>query len=131
MRNGDYTLVIAPPQYPGKKYRERYCYEHHLVWWQHTGEVVSKDEVVHHINGKHRDNNFSNLLKLSTTEHNKLHSAVRKRKVGLRCAYCGRTFARSLSQVKMALSLGQKDFYCNHGCTAGAYGRGRSKRAPL
>lgn len=37
MRCGPYILIIPPPEYPGKKYRGRYAYEHHVVWWENTG----------------------------------------------------------------------------------------------
>ena len=33
MINGDYILVVAPDDYPGVRYREKYCYEHYLVYW--------------------------------------------------------------------------------------------------
>jgi hypothetical protein len=31
VRNGKYTLVVAPAEYPGMRYRGRYVYEHHLL----------------------------------------------------------------------------------------------------
>ena len=43
MKNGDYILVKAPTNYPGKKYRNKYCYEHHLVYWQHYGIIPNNN----------------------------------------------------------------------------------------
>ena len=31
MKSGNYILIKAPDNYPGKKYRGKYCYEHHYV----------------------------------------------------------------------------------------------------
>ena len=45
MINGDYILVVAPPDYPGVKYRGRYCYEHRLVWWKEHNFLPKDDEI--------------------------------------------------------------------------------------
>ena len=42
MKNGPYEMVIAPEEYPGRRYRNRYVYEHQLVWWKNTGKLVPK-----------------------------------------------------------------------------------------
>lgn len=82
MKNGPYELVVAPPEYPGKLYRNKYCYEHHLVWWLGTGNLPASDEVIHHRNEQKRDNRFENLeLKTKarhTTEHNVSRRDVNK-----------------------------------------------------
>ena len=39
MKNGDYNLAIAPPDFPGKKYRGKYCSEHVLNYWLANGIV--------------------------------------------------------------------------------------------
>lgn len=99
MKNGQYTLVIAPVDYPGRKYRERYCYEHHLVWWQSTGEVISEEEIIHHINGKHRDNRIENLKKRLRVDHAREHTLARGRTmVRLHCPTCGNIFVRRKGQ---------------------------------
>ena len=50
MRNGKYVLVIAPKEYPGCKYRNKYIYKHVLVWWQHTGELPILNKIIIHHN---------------------------------------------------------------------------------
>ena len=35
MKNGKYILVKAPANYLGKKYRNKYVYEHILNYWTH------------------------------------------------------------------------------------------------
>jgi hypothetical protein len=74
MKNGEYIMVVAPEYYPGKRYRQRYVYEHVLVWWLNTGEVINtKTHLVHHINENKHDNIFSNLELLTRSEHSKHH----------------------------------------------------------
>lgn len=68
MRNGNYTLVVAPDDYPGKKYRGRFVYEHRLVWWQNTGDLAEGFDI-HHVNHDARDNRFENLKLLDHTDH--------------------------------------------------------------
>ena len=72
MRNGPYLFVIAL-DYPGKKYRGRYIYEHHLVWWKNTGQPVPEGYVVHHKNEDMHDNRFENLELIESEQHKKLH----------------------------------------------------------
>jgi len=78
MRNGPYELVVAPADYPGKRYRGRYVYEHHLVWWQHTGEVVPEGHVVHHKNEHKRDNRFDNFELQAKPLHDAAHGRLRR-----------------------------------------------------
>ena len=78
MKNGAYELVIAPPAYPGKRYRGKYCYEHHLVYWQVTGTVINtKTEQIHHKDENKRNNKPDNLELLSLETHRKHHSDIK------------------------------------------------------
>lgn len=96
MKNGPYELIVAPEEYPGKKYRGRYAYEHTVNWWINTGSVPSKDYEIHHINGNHRDNNIDNLKLVTSKEHRKIHSDIkRKPKIDYICGYCGNGSTRS------------------------------------
>lgn len=86
MRNGDYELIVAPPVWEGRRYRGRYCYEHHYVWWKHTGQYVGDGFCIHHKNGNKRDNEFSNLELLSNVTHASRHGSTQdKSYVRLRC----------------------------------------------
>lgn len=102
MRNGPYILVIAPPGYPGKKYRERYAYEHHIVWWKKHGEVLPKGMVLHHVDGDHRNNKFKNLELLTGHEHRVRHGqAMRQKTLCLeKCFNCGMSFTLGGSQSR-------------------------------
>lgn len=83
MKNGDYLLIVAPKDYPGKKYRNKYCYEHHYVWWKNTGELISYEDSLHHINGDKHDNRFENLEKVSRREHPSKHFNKTSKYVGV------------------------------------------------
>lgn len=89
MINGDYILVVAPEAYPGKKYRNKYCYEHHLVYWYNTGIVPSKTQLIHHINENKHDNSFENLELKDKSEHSRDHGIARgKTSVEYTCLIC-------------------------------------------
>lgn len=117
MRNGKYILVLAPQEYPGKKYRGLYCYEHHLVWWMKTGESLKAGEVIHHKNDDKHDNRFVNLKKMTNREHSKLHGAEKTiTMVILECTQCGSSFKKQKRFFKFFFKKGQKNWYCNRKC---------------
>src|SRR5258706_5923399 len=97
MKNGDYILIIPPDDYPGKKYRGRYAYEHRVNWWKETGK--NPDDVkglqIHHKNENKHDNSDGNLESIDLVDHAKLHAKhkpIRK----IICENCGVEFFRSL-----------------------------------
>jgi hypothetical protein len=109
MKNGPYELVKAPDEYPGMRYRGRYCYEHHLVYWKKHGVLPEQGQVIHHINGKRRDNCPENLELLEVGEHNAGHSHARRgplkhgtlnayRHRYCRCALCRRANADATAE---------------------------------
>jgi hypothetical protein len=133
MRNGPYELVKAPPEYPGFRYRGKYVYEHILVWWKNTGEVVSEESgfVVHHKNENRRDNAFSNLEKKERGAHTREH--VRERQPSpamttLRCGWCDVKFQRLARVVKRHMAAGQTVFFCGRSHQVQAQQRDRSAR---
>lgn len=113
MRNGPYILVKAPPEYPGKKYRETYVYEHQLVWWQNTGQLVPKGYLIHHKDDDKTHNAFENLelktVSLHTADHN------RQRKIPdivIQCVWCEESFELLYRIYKFKTKNGQKNFFC-------------------
>jgi hypothetical protein len=90
VKNGDYILVVAPPDYPGKKYRSRYAYEHRVVFWQTHGYLPPKGHVVHHKNEDKHDNEVGNLEHKTVAQHNADHNTLNPIKV--KCGWCKRTF---------------------------------------
>ena len=69
-------VEIYCPNHPNSN--KRHCvYEHQLVVEDHIGRFISKGEVVHHIDGNKQNNNISNLLLLSNSEHARLHAILK------------------------------------------------------
>ena len=107
MRNGPYELILAPKDYPGKRYRGRYAYEHIVVFWQSYGFVPPKGWEIHHVNGNHRDNVVVNLQLVTNKEHRQLHIKP-KSYVTKPCGYCGIEVKKTKQRA-----WGKKTFYCN------------------
>lgn len=93
MKNGEYELVIAPEDYPGKKYRDRYISKHVYIYWKYYGIVPKEDEIIHHIDGNKHNNNIENLILMKRNEHVKLHNHL-SQIVELKCPGCGKIFYR-------------------------------------
>lgn len=117
MRNGPYELVIAPDDYPGMKYRDRYIYEHHLVWWQNTGETVVQPMLIHHKNERKRDNRFENLEKKHRSRHSADHNRQRPTKPDsdFICAWCEKTFQIKGKDVYTRTRY--KNNHCSRSCS--------------
>lgn len=118
MKNGPYELVIPPPEYPGKRYRGRYCYLHRLVWWQETGEILTKKDLIHHRNEKKRDNEIENLERHTADSHNKLHAKDRPAEIVVwKCSWCKKNYemrARNFRSRKK--QFGHSNFCCSRSC---------------
>lgn len=115
VRNGDYNLAIAPSEYPGRRYHHDYCLEHHLVWWDNTGEVVTEDEVIHHKNGDKTDNRFENLKKMSRAEHASHHASTGRTIAILKCPECGSIFERERRSTHLS-NPSRKATFCTKSC---------------
>lgn len=62
-----------------RKYKNGYILEHRLIMENYLGRKLTKNEVVHHINGNQRDNRIENLLIFKNrSEHSLLHEQCRK-----------------------------------------------------
>ena len=113
MKNGSYHLMIAPDMYPGFKYRGRYAYVHHIVWWNFTGECVNTDVfVLHHINENRCDNRYHNLLKLSRKAHTSNHHPKPKM-ITLVCDWCGCELERELRVHKSRIKNRYEHSFCS------------------
>ena len=109
MKNGDYVLVLAPKDYVGKKYRGRYCYEHHLIYWLNYGVVPKDDEIIHHKDGNKHNNLIDNLELKKRAEHTKNHRKTGKTMIEVRCSFCGKLFVR---EKRFAHFLHYNTQYC-------------------
>lgn len=117
MKNGQYVLIRAPGDYPGKTYRKekRYAYEHHVVWWLHTNEVISEDDVIHHINEDKCDNRFENLEKTTRSKHTSKHNMVEY--VTVICGWCKEVFKLRPSKYRTRKKYRDK-LFCSRSCGA-------------
>ena len=117
MKNGNYIIVKAPEDFPGKKYRDKYCLEHHLVYWQHFGIVPAKNEIIHHKNKDRFDNRIENLELQDTRVHSKKHGLEKGRKfVCIVCPNCQKEF--SLPYNQCFLQKGSKYTCCSRRCSS-------------
>lgn len=73
----DGYIVMYCPDYPGAMHG-KYVYEHRYVMEQFLDRQLKSDEVIHHIDRDRANNNISNLLLLSPSEHTLLHSLIRQ-----------------------------------------------------
>jgi hypothetical protein len=128
MKNGSYELVVAPAEYPGQLYRGRCVYEHHLVWWQHTGELLKPGEVIHHENHNKRDNRFENLRKKTNGTHVREHNLERPAETrSIKCEYCKMLITRLTRSVRSTLkSRPNARFYCTRSCATKNFWREKS-----
>lgn len=78
-RSKDGYVLIYAPNHP-KATANNTVYEHQLVMEQHIGRYLKKGEVVHHIDGNRSNNDISNLLLLTNSDHAKLHAILRRSK---------------------------------------------------
>lgn len=116
MKNGPYILVRAPEEYPGKKYREKYVYEHILVWWKKTGILAPDGYQIHHKNGNKHDNRFKNLEMVFKSTHMKVHSREKTKKwTHLNCDWCNKIFSIETRHYKSKLKI-QSHFHCSRSC---------------
>ena len=102
MKNGDYILVTAPENYPGKKYRNKYCYEHYLVYWKNHNILPSQEQVIHHKDENKKNNSLENLELIDRVEHIVFHNSNKKTKmVVLCCLGCLKIFIKEKRQTHL------------------------------
>lgn len=78
IKSSGYVEVYCP-DHPNANSR-KCVYEHQLVMEKHIGRYIQKGEVVHHIDGNKSNNDISNLLLLTNSDHAKLHAILRRSK---------------------------------------------------
>lgn len=80
-RNGYW--YVSMPSHPLSN-KQGHVPEHHLVMELELGHFVDKNGgmVVHHINGNKKDNDISNLMYLTDSEHKSIHAKERNREDG-------------------------------------------------
>ena len=115
MKNGPYEMIVAPKDWPGRRYRNRYCYEHHYIYWKSYRQLPSRTQCIHHLNGSRRDNRVENLVLIERAEHSKEHTASRGHQVvRLKCPNCQILFEKE--KEKTHLTKPGKATFCSKLC---------------
>lgn len=75
IKSDGYISIYNPSHISSNK--DGYVMEHVLVMESKLGRTLLKNEVVHHINEKRRDNRLENLKLMTASEHMSYHSKKR------------------------------------------------------
>lgn len=103
--------------------------EHRVIMEKHLNRKLDTDEVVHHLNGNHKDNRIENLVVMSRSEHGKLH-AKKAEYVTLTCQWCRKPFEKLCREYKHRIKHGQTEFCCSRSC-AGKLKYSRGIKPPV
>ena len=78
-RNDNRDIIITAPECPYASGCGRVS-EHRYVWWKHhkNDPPLKHGDIIHHINGNHKDNRIENLVRVSAKEHRRIHGATIK-----------------------------------------------------
>ena len=92
---------------------------HREIVEQRIGRMLTKEEVVHHINNDPSDNSFENLRIMTHAAHTKLHAVERggPEMVTLTCLYCRKSFTRSARRARDAAAQGKGGPFCGKSCS--------------
>jgi hypothetical protein len=95
-------IVVYNPNHPNCMKSDNWdgwVYEHIMVASNLLGRKIENGEEVHHLNGVRHDNNPSNLIVLSKSDHRKLHSWIENG-----AAYCESLRKNGVNSVESKLS---------------------------
>lgn len=116
MKNGPYILVIAPDKYLGKRYRDRYAYQHHVVYWKKFGVIPKNGEIIHHKNNNPHDNRLRNLELMSQKDHKAHHNHVDP--VKFKCSHCKKLVLLQPSKYRERIKRNKNGIFCSAKCGA-------------
>lgn len=112
---GDYNYMIVKGHPNCNKHN--YVLEHRIVMEAHLGRLLTKDEVVHHINGNKKDNRIENLEVMNSREHLSRHGKCQgKTMVELKCPQCKKIFIKE--KRKSFLIIITESSFCSKSCSA-------------
>lgn len=91
-----YAVVLNHP----RATKNNYVLHHRVVMENSLGRLLTKEEVVHHLNGNKHDNRIENLEVMTAKEHSLLHSSRGRHMTKVICAFCQKQFERETRQLK-------------------------------
>lgn len=71
-------LSVRNPEHQSARSNGR-VFEHRIVMEKHIDRPLSRNEIIHHINGDKKDNRIENLMIVSRSEHINMHRTPRRR----------------------------------------------------
>ena len=120
VKKGDYLYAVCP-EHPNRT-KNNYVLLHRVLAENELGRILSRNEIVHHVDHDKMNNDPSNLQVMTASEHAKLHSAGKVRAViDVVCPHCGIEFRRYANQVS-----NRKNIFCSRSCNA-SYSRKSGK----
>lgn len=76
--NKGYWMQLKPEWYSGRK-NSRHVFVHHIVICENLGITeIPKGWVVHHCDLRTENNDFSNLVLLTMSDHSRIHQLLKK-----------------------------------------------------
>lgn len=79
VRLSDGRMAVYAPDHPGANlFGGTHILEYRLIVETKLGRSLRDDEIVHHVNGDHCDNNPDNLEVMTQSEHARLHISDRR-----------------------------------------------------
>jgi hypothetical protein len=124
-----YVLVWAP-DHPRATATNKRVLEHVLIAEKMLGRYLRDGEQVHHRDHDKTNNDPSNLVVLTASEHAALHAKeaqVQSTRVEIQCQECGKAFKAKRYQVAAEDPQSRRK-YCSLGCRHKAWGRQMAQR---
>lgn len=111
---GEYNYALVRG-HPNASKSTGYILLHRVVVENKLGRLLSKSEVVHHVDGNKKNNDSSNLKVSSRENHARYHALIHGRKyVKMKCPQCETVFEKPENQTY--IKKGGKYNCCSNSC---------------